>query len=62
MLLGRTCRQLIEHGKTCTGTILIADQGRDTFWKLCKKVDGNIHDMTIKTTKKVHGYVLEIIK
>jgi len=53
---------LLNMVKHATGTILIADQGRDTFWKLCKKVNGNIHDMTIKTPKKVHGYVLEIMK
>jgi len=52
--------KLVELGNNFKGTILIADPGRETFWELCKQVNGNLHDQRIQQPRKVHGYVLEI--
>ena len=50
--------QLIKKSK---GPTLIADPGRDTFWELTDKVEGNLHVVKLNKPRKVHGYVYEIL-
>ena len=52
---------IVSLVKKSQGTTLIADPGRDTFWKLTEKVEGNLHEIKLKKPRKVHGYVYEIL-
>ena len=52
---------IIDLIKKANCTVLIADPGRDTFWKLTKKIKGNLHDITLTKPRAVHGYVFEVL-
>ena len=52
---------IVKLTKQAKCPILIADPGRDTFWELTEKVNGNLHEIVLKKPRAVRGYVYEIL-